>query len=156
MESSFSGKIDMPRVKTDFLVQFHGWCAAAIDAEGIWPLPGQIVQSDGMVVAFALDLDPGEIMNLMTVEAAKPGVVEAAFALDRFAKPGQDVEYEDLLTVYHWTAVTGWRLAVVEYRPEPKDVRPYDWDNAFWLKVCANDLATMNQRTTAYRLIAAH
>lgn len=135
----------------DLLTVFHEWVTASFDSRGVWPLPGMVRRIDGSFVAFGLDLDPGQCCECMAKESTKPDTAEVAFALDRFSKPNQDVEWEDLLTVYHWTVASGWRMAVVEYRSDPREAKPYNWENRFWLKACASDLALLNERSRAGR-----
>jgi hypothetical protein len=104
---------------------------------------------DGRLTALAFGLDPAEVHAALAARAADPAVAEVAYALDRWASPGQgvDADYGDLLTVFHWLPRRGWRLAVVPYRADPLDVQPYDWANKYWLAACAHDLRLMDHAT---------
>lgn len=132
---------------TKLLGYFHGMLGRLVGC-GDPVLPVAVERDlDGRFTASVFAVDPTEVHALMADRTADPQVSEVVFALDRWAGPGQGVEYPDLLTVFHWLPRRGWRMAVVQYRVEPRDVKPYDWDNAFWLTACADDLRLMDRAT---------
>jgi hypothetical protein len=132
---------------TRLLRVFHGMLSRLV-AFGDPVMPIAVERDlDGRLTALAFGLDPAEVHAALADRAADPAVAEVAYALDRWASPGQGVEYPDLLTVYHWQPRRGWLMAVVEYRADPLDVKPYDWANDYWLAACGHDLRLMDRAT---------
>lgn len=120
--------------------EFHRFASRMIDAEGISPFPCFSIGPDGKLIAGMVDpsMSVAEIYGHFWGLVAREQHQAAILGLDRSTRPGQGTEFADVLTCIHWwhDPAVNWgkslRGGVINYRHEPRIVRPWDWDNAFW------------------------
>ncbi|MCA1909221.1 MAG: hypothetical protein LDL39_12760 [Magnetospirillum sp.] len=110
---------------------FHKMIAGAVGIDGIFPHQALILTDAGLQV-FALDLSHGQVMRLMMLRARESVSQELIFGLDRSTRPDQGTEFADVLPAAWYRRGLGWKVGVINYRPDPLLVRPWDWDNSFW------------------------
>lgn len=112
---------------------FHDYVAKGTGADG-WALaPGWILDEQGKLTVLAMDLPPDQIYLTMVTKVAELNATAFAFAVDRFAKPGQGTVRSDLLAGHISTSgARGVRPFIIEYDPATGAVDPMNFDNAFW------------------------
>ncbi len=132
---------DMPK-------EFFEYVERMIDKDGVYPYPGFACMPDGKMEVAALATDPRGVFRWFWDKVSTEGAVECMFGLDRTTKEGQGTEFADVLTCCYWkTGLDGrtwdksFRVAVINYQPEPRIVRPLDWDNKFWNRQFAVELS---------------
>jgi hypothetical protein len=123
---------------------FHDYVVKSVDAKG-WPLaPGWILNAAGELTVMAMDLTPPQIYVAILAEAAKQKAAAFAFAIDRFAKPGQGTTRPDLLAGHLSTAgASGVRPFIIEYDPATGVVDPMNFGNPFWNRALTKELVGM-------------
>ena len=112
---------------------YREWIAATIDEKGVGLSHGMIVDADGGMTLYALDLTPPQAYAMMLGEWTKRRPAEMIFALDRFTKPGQGTTLGDLVAGFYCPSQSAApRPFILEYQHEPRIVKPIEWDNLFW------------------------
>lgn len=108
---------------------------------------GMLRKADGSLTMIALAVEPDQAYEVMLSMIVTEQAEEAVFALDRFTKPDQGTKYDDVLAGQYFVRGDGegtWRSFVIEYRKEPRQFEPVDYDNIFWNEVLTRErLATM-------------
>jgi hypothetical protein len=111
---------------------FREMAEAQLNEEGI---PTICVYRDrsGEIHGEILECQYGQAINRCAVLKAE-GATEIIFGVDRSTEEGQGTEFADALTCGHWVGDNGgqWRIGVINYQYEPRILRDYDWDNAYW------------------------
>ena len=129
----------------DLVAKFHDYVSNIIDEEGVYPAPGMSIDKDGKMEVAAL-CEPKTAFdwfwNQVTIGQSK----ECIFGLDRSTKNGQGTEFADVVTCVHWKEGmddkewdTSFRIGVINYQYEPKIVRAFDFENAFWIEKMAGE-----------------
>jgi len=116
---------------TEYLGQVRHFCGA----EGVFPQPLLHRDTEGKVAFVAVAAD-GMVCLRQAKEALKTGTVEElVFGMDRSARPGQGLEFNDFITVV-WYVGGEFYTAVINYKPaEDEDDRIFrlpDWNNNWW------------------------
>ncbi len=113
--------------------QFFEIVTLAIDEAGLHPAPGLARFPDGRS-EFAMIVEPETAYQWFWRKIRKEEAREVIFGLDRYTEPNQGTEFADVITVVQWRAfpASGIRIGVINYKPEPRIVRPIDWNNKFW------------------------
>jgi len=122
----------------DLVAKFHEHVLQSIDEDGIYPFPGMSINKDGkMEIAALCEASTAFdwFWNQITIEQSK----ECIFGLDRSTKDGQGTEFSDVLTCVHWAEGmdgkgwdTSFKIGVINYQPDPRIVREFDFSNEFW------------------------
>lgn len=119
---------------------YHDWLSSTIDENGVSLAHALMLDDDGKIGVYALDLTPAQIYTMMLREWVRQKPRELIFALDRFARPGQGTTLGDLVAGHHFVAGEPSRPFVIEYQHSPRIVRPIDWDNACWNEMLRREL----------------
>lgn len=112
----------------------------SITKKGIYPFPVMHLDGKGVFHVGVLDLKPEQCFDLFWSIVCRGECSAIIMGLDRFTKPGQGTEFNDVLTVVCWwddpkvTWKATHRVGVINYQHEPRIVRPIDWGNAHWNK----------------------
>ena len=122
----------------DLVAKFHEYVSQTIDEDGIYPFPGMSINKDGKMKIAALRDSIAAFdwfWNQITIEQSK----ECIFGFDRFTNDGQGTEFSDVLPCVHWSEGmdgkgwdTSFRIGVINYQPEPRIVRDFDFSNEYW------------------------
>jgi hypothetical protein len=64
---------------------------------------------------------------------------EVIFGLDRFTKPDQGTEFDDVYTVLYWSRFNPWCYGVIDYSPSQNIKRPINWHNEHWIEALHNE-----------------
>lgn len=133
----------------DMTKEFFEYVECMIDGRGVYPHPAFARMLDGTIEVAALALGPQDVFRWFWDKVSVEGAAECMFGLDRTTKEGQGTEFADVLTCCYWkdgldgrTWDKSFRIAVINYQPEPRIVRPLDWDNEFWKQRLAAELAS--------------
>lgn len=104
----------------------------SIDSEGIRMMPC-LCRLGGKKIFAIVDLGGG-VDGLSTIlkKFLSDGAEEIIFGLDRFGMNRGGVETESFVSVYHYTAQSGYKIGVMQYTDELFDI---DWGNEFWIEV---------------------
>jgi len=115
--------------------------SGSIDVRGVHPQQAAVVH---MNHAVNYDTIPGDekLVARWIRSMLAFGVLEIIFATDRFALAGQGTELEDLVAGAH-LRVGVWRPFIIEYRHDPRLVKPICWTNGYWNRAIAEELAWM-------------
>lgn len=125
----------------DLLTTWHEHLSTSIDVEGFEVPHAFALDAEQKLTIFALALPCGDGYRLMTSQWESKKYQELVFALDRYALPGQGTQLNDLLAGWHFT-FEGPRPFIVEYRYEPREIRPIDWGNAHWNAALERELVS--------------
>lgn len=110
---------------------FYNCVERGIRPEGVYPHVA-LARIDGELEIWALALSPEETIQHVQMAMTTKNVEELVFGLDRYTKPGQGTEFNDVITFLWWDGQK-WTPGVIDYKPEPdKVIRPINWDNEFW------------------------
>ena len=130
---------------------FYTYAASSIDGEGFGAAKAVFRARDGDITMAVLDLPPDQVLLNVLATLAQPDTMEVVFGMDRFTKPDQGTEFADVLTGAHLFKEPGKPTPstvpfVINYRPEPRLVRPYDWENQFWNnRICLELVETIRR-----------
>lgn len=124
----------------DLVAKFHEYVSNMIDEEGVYPSPGMSIDEDGKMEIAAL-CEPETAFdwfwNQVTIKQSK----ECIFGLDRSTLNGQGTEFADVVTCVHWAEGmdgknwhNSFRIGVINYQHDPRIVRAFDFENAFWIE----------------------
>ena len=126
---------------------FHDYVADMIDERGVYPEPGLAVFKDGRRELAAID-DPNSVILWFWDKIANCQAVEVICGVDRYTAPEQGTEFRDVVTCVYWADglddkdwAKSFRVGVINYQPEPRIVRPFDFDNTFWTNKMSAELA---------------
>lgn len=135
-------------------VMYHEYVASSVDEKGIGLNKAILVDGDGALTIYALDIPVPQAYRLMLADLHKHSARELIFGFDRYAKEGQGTTLGDLVAGFHVTTgfavaaspiiaapAPAWTPFVIEYQHEPRIVKPIDWGNGFWNAALRNELA---------------
>lgn len=105
--------------------------AESLDSDGVYPHICVCQPAEGKLEVQLLYYDYSQVIA-HCAQLKLLGATEIMFGVDRTTKEGQGTEFKDVLTCGHWQCDNGWRIAVLNYQYEPRILRDFDWDNAFW------------------------
>lgn len=104
------------------------------------------------VIAFAGDVSPEQIWELVNRHVGDPQVKEIIFGIDRWSKPGQGVDTSSLVTVYHYRrdvepedGAMPFRFGIIPY--DENGAWPVIWDHPFWSSVQRREVEFMLRQT---------
>ena len=134
----------------EFTDNFHRYVACMMDKDGFRFAPLHAVDRSGDLTAAMIDLPPKQIYQYFwsIVTGMEKSIERPEFVilgLDRSTRPGQGTEFADVLTCVCWwdDPEINWgrsfRTGVINYQYEPRVVRPWDWNNAFWNAIITNE-----------------
>ncbi|ALG75071.1 hypothetical protein VY88_26430 [Azospirillum thiophilum] len=123
---------------TDLPATFHELISASIDESGVWPHQ-MIVRRDGKLTLRALALPPEGVMAHLG-RTIRDGADELIYGMDRYTQPGQGTEFADCIAAGWYRRDVGWRIGVIDYRHDPRIVRPWNWGNAWWIAAVGHEL----------------
>ncbi len=140
--------------ESEIVKQFEGYVAKLIDAKGIFPYPMVALEHDDKLSMSALALDPTATIKQFLHLICNMNAKEVIMGLDRSTRENQGTEFADVLTCYYWKdrseekdlpeAQKTWdkwfKFGVINYQHDPREVRPMDWNNAFWNEKLAGDI----------------
>ena len=126
--------------KEPLITIYEKWIASTVDENGFEIPHGLLLDDEDELTVFALAVPFPDAYQLMLAQIAQRRAKEAIFAFDRYALPGQETELGDLMAGHHFVAGR-FRPFIIEYRYEPRLVRPIDWTNAFWNRGLTDELA---------------
>jgi hypothetical protein len=119
---------------------FHFMVSQAIDADGIYPHPAAVLDHQGGVSVMSLALPPTDTLRTVVRAAFATNTSELIFGMDRVTQPGQGTEFKDVFAAAWFRKGQGWKVGVINYQHAPRIVRPWDWDNAFWISAVTSEL----------------
>lgn len=127
---------------------FETYIPNLIDEKGIYPAPMLVQKPNEHYALHALDLTPDQCWQHFLTSTLDSEVTGAIFGLDRSTKPGQGTEFADVLTCVLYEPAAGleyrvrdqFHFGVINYRHEPRIVRPIDWKNPHWNRVLRAEL----------------
>lgn len=136
---------------------YHAFMADTWDGdEDDIPL-GMLRKPDESITMVALAVDPEQAYDIMLSMIITEQATEAVFTLDRFTKPGQGTKYDDVLAGQYFDRSLGarpFRSFVIEYRKEPRQFEPVDYNNEFWNGVLNAELIS-TMRNIVERLLGS-
>jgi hypothetical protein len=127
----------------EFTDGFHEYVARVMDEVGFRFWPMHAIDGAGVKTFAAVDLPPEQAYRYFwsIVSGANSDIADPQYVclgLDRTTRPGQGTEFADVLTCAVWwnDPAVNWgkslKVGVVNYQVEPRIVRAWDWENAFW------------------------
>lgn len=119
---------------------FHQMVSGLIDKTGIFPHQ-MIIARMAEIEMMSFDTNRLTLVHAAAASAlADPDTTALMFGIDRTALDGQGTEFKDVLVCPHWTRRGGWRVAVLNYQHTPRIVRPWDWNNPFWIETATREM----------------
>lgn len=120
--------------------EFHQYVTRSIQKKGVFPFPGMSIDEEGKL-EIAACCEPESAFMWFWKKITLEGSKECIFGLDRITKDGQGTEFGDVLTCVHWSEGmdgkkwdTSFRIGVINYQFQPRIVRPFDFENQFWIE----------------------
>jgi hypothetical protein len=116
---------------TDYLRQVRVLCGD----KGVYPQPLLYRDTEGQITMCAVAADGGHCVKVARDALARGDVEEMVFGLDRSARPGQGLEFDDFVSMV-WYVGGDFYTAVINYVPAAAEgdriIRDPDWDNNWW------------------------
>lgn len=140
----------------EFIDHYYRFTTSSIDETGISPSPLHAVGADDKLIVAALmpDITPNQVYRIfwkMVTGYDKIKDPQAVIlGIDRTTRPGQGTEFADVFTCICWynDPKVNWKnsfkIGVVNYQHAPRIIRPWDWNNKFWIN-------TMTVEATRFR-----
>lgn len=119
---------DLPKV-------FFDMVSGTIDEKGIFPPPLLAKKTDGTLEVGVIAGPPQLAYYVVKQHFNDRDCVEFMYGLDRYARPDQGTEFNDVFVGAFCEKKNGiviWKPYVINYQNEPRIVRDYDWTNEFW------------------------
>jgi hypothetical protein len=125
---------------TDLIDNFYNLCVSTVQPEGFPLQHAMALDNDNGVTVYALDLNPTQIYLTMLQQRLERDPTEMVFALDRFAGANQGTTLGDLLAGHYYKKGDGWTPFIIEYRYEPRLIKPINWGNLFWNNMLRDEM----------------
>lgn len=126
----------------DLPAAYHDLLARTMDEQG-FEIPHAFgLDPEGAMTMFALALPVPDAYRVMLGQWGSGKFVELIFAFDRYTRPGQGTTLGDLMAGWHFTRSAA-RPFIVEYRFDPREMLPINWENAHWNQALAREAAAM-------------
>jgi hypothetical protein len=125
---------------------FFDMVSGTIDETGIFPPPLLAKKSDGTLEVGVISGPPQLVFHVAKQHFVDAECVEFVYGLDRYTKPNQGSEFNDVFVGAFCEKRNGiyiWKPYVINYQNEPRIVRDYDWNNEVWNTHTKHELKQM-------------
>lgn len=116
--------------------RFFNLLEIAIDENGFYPHQYMAKQAHGGLHCYSIAVpQPVMVYQQLWIDVFGTETDEIIFGLDRTTQDGQGTEFNDALVCVYWKreCPTKFAVGVVNYQFEPRVIRPFDWNNSFWI-----------------------